>query len=87
MFKSNEGIILEDCLISFILLSTFLLLMSSYLTEVYNLKRELQMAHEQINNLKLCALSSCEKSMGNNVTEVCESISIKKRNYELCIEI
>lgn len=87
MSKLNDGIILEDCLISFMLLSTFLLLMSLYLADVYKLQADIVSATNQINSLKICMLNNCALSHGNNVREVCTTYVIKNNNKEVCIEI
>lgn len=87
MSKLNKGIILEDCLISFLLLSTYLLLMSALLSDVYRLNREIEQAHLQVNQLKSCGLNECELSTGNNVRSHCQVITIKSRSENVCIQI
>ncbi len=83
----NKGIILEDCLISFLILSTFLLLMSQYMSEVYDLKQDIGTANQALNQLKLCIISECNLSSGANVREECQNFQIKKATKEICVWI
>lgn len=87
MYKLNNGIILEDCLLSFLILSTYLLLMSALLADVYQLNQELNTAHQQVNQLKSCMLKECELSSGNSVRQRCQVIAIKARSENVCIQI
>lgn len=87
MSKLNKGIILEDCLISFLLLSTYMILMTSYMLDVYNLKSEIDVASEQINTLKSCMLTDCELSRGNSVRQECKLIRVKTRSENVCVQI
>ncbi len=87
MLKSNDGIILEDCLISFILISTFLLLMATYLQDVNELKLEMVAANKQLNNLKTCMLSNCDLSTGQSVYSECEQIKVGSHSKVVCVQI
>lgn len=87
MFKSNDGILLEDCLISFLLISTFLILMSSLLTDVYRIKNDLVTSSAKLNDLKSCLLVDCELSSGYNVRTNCAMIQVGHRQEEVCLEI
>lgn len=87
MLKSNDGIILEDCLISFILISTFLLLMTTYLQDVNSIKLEMVAANEQLNDLKTCMLSTCDLSSGQSVYSECSQITVGSRSKVVCVQI
>ncbi len=87
MFKLNDGIILEDVLISFLVLSTFLILMTLYLSQIYELKVEIKNANDKLMTLKACALATCDKSSGNNYSAHCEQIEIKGESDEVCIYV
>lgn len=87
MSMSNRAIILEDCLISFLLLSTYLLLVSGYLGAVYNLKSDLNQANSAVNELKVCMLADCQLSVGNNTHKQCVSLKIKSTTEEACVQI
>lgn len=85
MLRSNDGIILEDCLISFMILSTFILFMSAYLTQVYELKQEIIRSQNQISELKECMLKNCALSDGNQTKQRC--IYVEVIGEEICVEI
>ncbi len=87
MFGSNKGIILEDALISFLVLSSFVILMCMYLTQLYNTKNELSQISNANEQLKMCMFNSCLLSIGNNVNEHCEQITYKNKNSEICIYV
>lgn len=87
MFKSNDGIILEDCLFSFIIISTYLLLMSGYLFQLYQLQTDIDQGFEVVSNLKVCILASCEPSLTSSLTTVCDSYQLKQTKKELCVEV
>lgn len=87
MSKLNKGIILEECLFSFLIISTYLLLMSNYMIAIYQLKQEIADSQEQINELKSCMLSECELSAGNSVRKHCQTITIKTRRENVCVQI
>lgn len=87
MFKLNKGIILEDCLISFMLISTYLLLMSAYLGQVYQLQSQIKTGFDVVNEMKVCILGGCEPSQAKTVRTVCDSYLIKQSTKEICVEI
>lgn len=87
MSKLNSGIILEDCLISFLILSTYLLLMSAYMLDVYQLKAEVSAASADVNELRVCMLGECELSHGNSVRASCKTLRIKSQRSEVCVQI
>ncbi len=85
IFESNKGIILVDCLLSFLVLSTFILLLANYTTRIYELKQEIIAGNQVIDELKVCILTSCDSSQEIEVK--CVSYEIKKTNKELCVVI
>lgn len=87
MRKLNEGIILEDCLISFLIISVFLVLMTTYMEDIYSLKNEIKVDYQELTELKQCMLLSCDKSQGNNTRDICKNIAIKSRKGEVCVSI
>lgn len=87
MLKSDDGIILEDCLISFMLISTFLLLMALYLQDVNSLKNEISEANSQLFNLKTCMLSKCQLSTGQSVYSECEQVKVGSHSKVVCVQI
>lgn len=87
MQVSNDGIILEDCLISFLLLSTYIILVCTYMGSVYGLKQQIIEASLEVNNLKVCMFEECRLSTGNNVYQQCKQIHIKQRTEEVCVQI
>lgn len=87
MHKLNKGIILEDCLISFLILSTFLVLMTGYMQGIYEIKNEIATGFRQTQQLKECMLVDCELSSGNNLRPICEEVKIKSKEKSVCIEI
>lgn len=87
MRVSNSGIILEDCLISFLLLSTYIILVCTYMGNVYQLKQQVIEASLELNDLKACMFDECRLSTGNNVYQQCQPLHIKQRTEEVCVEI
>lgn len=84
---SDEGIILAECLISFLVLSSYLLLFSAIMVRVYSLKQDIFEASNNVIDLKSCMLYECALSSGNSVYEKCINIAIKGESKEVCIEI
>lgn len=87
MSKLNKGIILEDCLISFLLISTYLLVMSIYLAQLYQLQSQIKTGFEVVNEMKVCILDGCQPSQPTTLRSVCESYVIKQSPKEVCVEI
>lgn len=83
----NKAIILEDCLISFLLLSSYLILVTGFLGAVYTLKVELNQANLEVNELKACMISECQLSEGNNIQSQCVAIKLKSTTEEVCVQI
>lgn len=84
---SSKAIILEDCLISFLLLSTYLILVSGYMGAVYNLKTEVNQANLEVNQLKACMVADCQLSVGNNTRSQCVTLRFKTTTEEVCVQI
>ncbi len=85
ILESNNGIILTDCLLSFIILSGFILILSMYLTLVYQIKSDIAIANESVNDLKVCILTNCTTS--HSVEKRCIYYDIKTNTRELCVGI
>lgn len=86
MLRLNKAIVLAESLVSFILLSTFLVLASNFMQNIYVIKNDISVANNKIIEMKKCILIDCKSSAGNDIKTKCQSMEIKNINKDVCIE-